>query len=62
MHPALRSRNWYGSSPTGPLYFPAWVSSSNNLELVRAQQQSSVEKSADQRDAIWNRGRTYVDQ
>ena len=46
--------HWYGFSPSGPLYFPAWVSSDNNLDLVRAQQEAAVEKSADQRGAIWN--------
>jgi hypothetical protein len=44
----------YGFSSTGPLYFPSWVSSTNNLEQVRATQEAVVEKSADQRDAIWN--------
>lgn len=45
---------WYGTSPSGPLYFPAWVSSNNNLDSVRAQQEGAVQKSAGQRDAIWN--------
>jgi hypothetical protein len=45
---------WYADTVDGPLYFPAWVSTDNNLELVRAQQDSDVEKGADQRDAIWN--------
>jgi hypothetical protein len=45
---------WYGESPNGPLYFPAWVTSDNNLDAVRSQQDSEVEKSASQRQAIWN--------
>ncbi len=44
---------WYGFSPD-PLYLPTWVYSDNNLELVRAKQDATVEKSAGQRDAIWN--------
>jgi hypothetical protein len=46
--------NW-GVGPNGdPLGFPVWVYSDSNLDLVRAQQDSAVEKSAGDRDAIWN--------
>jgi hypothetical protein len=44
----------YGySSLSGPLYVPLWVSSVDNLDQVRGQQESQVEKSAGQRDEIW---------
>jgi hypothetical protein len=46
--------HWAGAGPYGePLGFPVWVYSDNNLELVRAQQEAAVEKSAADRDAIW---------
>ena len=46
---------WYGYSPlSGPLYFPAWVSSDDNLDQVRSQQDAQVEKFAGDREAIWN--------
>jgi hypothetical protein len=46
---------WYAESAlNGPLYFPAWVTSDNNLDVVRGQQENEVEKSANQRQAIWN--------
>jgi hypothetical protein len=45
---------WYGEGVNGPLYFPAWVSSDDNLDQVRAQQDADVEKAADQRETIWN--------
>jgi hypothetical protein len=46
---------WYAESATnGPLYFPAWVTSDNNLDAVRSQQENEVDKSANQREAIWN--------
>ena len=46
---------WYGYSPiTGPLYVPLWVSTVDNLDQVRGRQESQVEKSAGQRDEIWN--------
>jgi len=38
----------------GPSYVPTWVSTNDNLEQVRSQQESQVEKSAGQRDEIWN--------
>ena len=41
-------------SENGPLWFPAWVGSTDNLEQVRGTQEAVVEKSAGQRDAIWN--------
>ncbi len=45
---------WAGAGPYGePLGFPVWVYSDNNLDLVRAQQDAAVEKSAGDRDAIW---------
>lgn len=47
--------NWAGAGPYGePLGFPVWVYSDSNLDLVRAQQDAAVEKSAGDRDAIWN--------
>jgi hypothetical protein len=42
------------SSLSGPLYFPAWVTSDDNLDVVRGRQESQVEQSASERDAIWN--------
>ena len=46
---------WYGYSGfSGPLYFPAWVTTDSNLDAVRGQQQAQVEKAVGQRDAIWN--------
>jgi len=39
---------------SGPFYVPTWVSTNDNLEQVRSQQESQVEKSAGQRDEIWN--------
>jgi len=39
---------------SGPSYVPTWVSTNDNLEQVRSQQDSQVEKSAGQRDEIWN--------
>ena len=53
--------NWAGAGPYGvPFGFPVWVYSDSNLDLVRAQQDAAVEKSAGDRDAIWNmlRGET----
>lgn len=45
---------WYANSESqGPLYFPSWVRSSDNVDDVRAQQDDVVSKNADQRDAIW---------
>jgi hypothetical protein len=38
----------------GPSYVPTWVSTNDNVEQVRSQQDSQVEKSAGQRDEIWN--------
>ena len=44
----------YGySALSGPLYVPLWVSSVDNLDQVRGQQEAQVEKSAGQRDEIW---------
>ena len=44
----------YGySSLSGPLYVPLWVSSVDNLDQVRGQQESQVEKGSGQRDEIW---------
>jgi hypothetical protein len=45
---------WYADTVNGPLYFPSWVSSDNNLDQVRAQQDADIEKATDQRDTIWN--------
>jgi hypothetical protein len=39
---------------SGPSYVPTWVSTNDNLEQVRSQQESQVEKSAGQRDEIWH--------
>jgi hypothetical protein len=45
----------YGYNPlSGPLYAPLWVSTVDNVDQVRSQQDSQVEKSAGQRDQIWN--------
>jgi hypothetical protein len=47
--------NWSGAGPYGePLGFPVWVYSDSNLDLVRAQQDVAIQKSAGDRDAIWN--------
>jgi hypothetical protein len=47
--------NWAGAGPYGePFGFPVWVYSDSNLDLVRAQQDAAVQKSAGDRDAIWN--------
>jgi hypothetical protein len=47
--------NLYGySALSGPLYAPLWVSSVDNVDQVRSQQESQIEQSAGQRDAIWN--------
>jgi hypothetical protein len=47
--------NLYAYSPiSGPLYAPTWVSSVDNLDQVRSQQESQAEKSAGQREQIWN--------
>jgi hypothetical protein len=46
---------WYATSAdSGPMYFPAWVQSQNNIGDVRAQQEDVIARSADQRDAIWS--------
>jgi hypothetical protein len=45
---------FYGYSENGPLWFPAWVGSTDNLEQVRGTQDAVVEKSAGQRDAVWD--------
>jgi hypothetical protein len=46
---------WYGYSPlTGPLYAPIWVTTNDNTDQVRSQQDVQIEKSAGQRDEIWN--------
>jgi hypothetical protein len=45
---------FYGYSEYGPLWFPAWVGSTNNLEQVRGTQEAVVEKTAGERDTIWN--------
>jgi hypothetical protein len=39
---------------SGPFYVPTWVSTNDNLEQIRSQQESQVDKSAGQRDQIWN--------
>ena len=47
--------NWAGNGPYGePLGFPVWTYSDSNLDLVRAQQDAAIEKSAGDRDAIWD--------
>jgi hypothetical protein len=47
--------HWYANSAeSGPMYFPAWVKSQNNVGDVRAQEADVIDKNADQRQAIWN--------
>jgi hypothetical protein len=46
---------WYGYSYlSGPLYFPAWVTTNDNVDQVRSQQETQAEKAASQREAVWN--------
>jgi hypothetical protein len=46
--------NWYANSAdAGPLYFPAWIKSENNVDDVRARQDDVIAQNADQREAIW---------
>lgn len=42
------------SSLWGPLYAPTWIASVDNLDQVRGQQDAQIEKSAGERDRIWN--------
>jgi hypothetical protein len=45
---------WYANSAdAGPLYFPAWIKSQNNVGDVRARQADVIAQNADQREAIW---------
>ena len=46
---------WYANSAeNGPMYFPAWIQSQNNVGDVRAQQEEFIARNADQREAIWS--------
>ena len=46
---------WYANSAeSGPMYFPAWVKSQDNVAGVRAQESDVIAKNSDQREAIWN--------
>ncbi|HET6329014.1 MAG TPA: hypothetical protein VFG04_30295 [Planctomycetaceae bacterium] len=45
---------WYGFSSSGPLYFPTWVTTNDNVDQVRSQQESQSDKAASQREQIWN--------
>lgn len=46
---------WYATSAeSGPLYFPSWVKSRNNVGDVRAREAELIAKSTGQRDAIWS--------
>ncbi len=45
---------WYANSAeSGPLYFPDWIKSENNVGDVRARQADVIAQNADQREAIW---------
>ncbi len=44
---------WYANSPAGPLYFPAWTRTQNNVADVRARQADVVAANADHREAVW---------
>jgi hypothetical protein len=47
--------SWYANSAeNGPMYFPTWIHSQNNVGDVRAQQEDVIAKNADQREAIWS--------
>ncbi len=46
---------WYANSAeSGPMYFPTWIHTQNNVGDVRAQQDEVIARNADQREAIWS--------